>query len=129
MKKTKIHESGLNIIQNPDGSFAFEWDPKDERWSWMNGLTDDEVKCIIECHLKIVKMPVEYQKYGSDQNLLDLIEELQEKYQGALEDIKRLEEENIENTNLIYELMENVGTGLLVLTSCRTLYYESILFG
>jgi hypothetical protein len=64
MKKTKIHESGLNIIQNPDGSFAFEWDPKDERWSWMNGLTDDEVKCIIECHLKIVKMPVEYQKYG-----------------------------------------------------------------
>jgi predicted nuclease with TOPRIM domain len=44
----------------------------------------------------------------SNQNLLDLIEELQEKYQGALEDIKRLEEENIENTNLIYELMENV---------------------
>jgi len=48
MKKTKIHESGLNIIQNPDGSFAFEWDPKDERWSWLNGLTDDEIKSIIE---------------------------------------------------------------------------------
>jgi translation initiation factor IF-2 len=52
-----------------------------------------------------------------DQNLLDLIEELQEKYQGALEDIKRLEEENIENTNLIYELMENVEHWMLVLTS------------
>ena len=37
----------------------------------------------------------------SNQNLLNLIEELQEK-------VKFLEEENIENTNLIYELMENV---------------------
>jgi hypothetical protein len=48
MSETKLHESGLNIIQNPDGSFAFEWDPKDERWSWLNGLTDEEVKFIIE---------------------------------------------------------------------------------
>jgi hypothetical protein len=45
---TKIHPSGLNIIQNDDGSFAFEWDPKDDRWSWMNGLTDDEIKSIME---------------------------------------------------------------------------------
>lgn len=44
----QIHESGLNIIENPDGSFAFEWDPKDERWSWLNGLTDDQIKSIIE---------------------------------------------------------------------------------
>ena len=43
-----MHESGLNIIQNPDGSFAFEWDPKDERWSWMNVLTDGEIKTIME---------------------------------------------------------------------------------
>ena len=48
MSETKLHESGLNIIQNPDGSFAFEWDPKDERWSWLNGLTDDQIKTIIE---------------------------------------------------------------------------------
>ena len=47
-KETKIHPSGLNIIENPDGSFAFEWDPKDERWSWLNGLTDDQIKSIIE---------------------------------------------------------------------------------
>ena len=44
----QFHESGLNIIENPDGSFAFEWDPKDERWSWLNGLTDDQIKSIIE---------------------------------------------------------------------------------
>ena len=33
---------------------------------------------------------------------------LEEKYQGALEDIKHLEEENIETTNVLYELMENI---------------------
>jgi hypothetical protein len=48
MEQNKIHESGLNIIENSDGSFAFEWDPKDERWSWMNDLTDDQIKVIIE---------------------------------------------------------------------------------
>jgi hypothetical protein len=48
MEKTQLHESGLNIIQNSDGSFAFEWDPKDKRWAWLNGLTDDQIKSIIE---------------------------------------------------------------------------------
>jgi hypothetical protein len=48
MSNKQLHESGLNIIQNPDGSFAFEWDPKDERWSWMNDLTDEEIKVKIE---------------------------------------------------------------------------------
>ncbi len=48
MSKKQLHESGLNIIQNPDGSFAFEWDPKDKRWSWMNNLTDDQIKSTIE---------------------------------------------------------------------------------
>jgi hypothetical protein len=37
----------------------------------------------------------------SNQNLLNLIEELQEK-------VKYLEEENIENTNLIYQLMNSI---------------------
>jgi hypothetical protein len=48
MDNKQLHESGLNIIQNSDGSFAFEWDPKDKRWSWLNGLTDDQIKTIIE---------------------------------------------------------------------------------
>ena len=48
MEEKKLHSSGLNIISNDDGSFAFEWDPKDERWKWMNGLTDDQIKTIIE---------------------------------------------------------------------------------
>lgn len=58
MKETELHESGLNIIENPDGSFAFEWDPKDERWSWMNVLTDGEIKTIME---GVVKLDLERQ--------------------------------------------------------------------
>lgn len=48
---------------------------------------------------------------GSKFTLLDLIqsletrvEYLEQKYKGALEDIKRLEGENIETTNALYEL-------------------------
>lgn len=47
-QEVKIDSSGLNIIQNSDGSFAFEWDPKDKRWSWLNDLTDEQIKTIIE---------------------------------------------------------------------------------
>jgi hypothetical protein len=54
-KETKIHPSGLNIIQNDDGSFAFEWDPKDERWSWMNDLTDGQIKSIMEGATELIK--------------------------------------------------------------------------
>ena len=48
MNNQQLHESGLNIIENSDGSYKFEWDPKDSRWNWMNGLTDDQVRIIIE---------------------------------------------------------------------------------
>jgi len=47
-ERKRLDPSGLNIIQNPDGSFAFEWDPKDERWNWMNGLTDEQIRTSIE---------------------------------------------------------------------------------
>ena len=33
---------------------------------------------------------------------------LEQKYEGALVDIKRLEEENVETNNCLYELMENI---------------------
>lgn len=36
------------------------------------------------------------------------ISTLEEKYQGALIDIRRLEEENVETNNCLYELMENI---------------------
>jgi hypothetical protein len=54
-QNSNLHPSGLNVIQNSDGSFAFEWDPKDERWSWMNDLTDDQIKTIMESTAELVK--------------------------------------------------------------------------
>lgn len=38
-------------------------------------------------------------------NIYDKLIELEEKYQGLLSDVKRLEEENIETTNTLYEVM------------------------
>lgn len=46
--------------------------------------------------------------YMMIQELNKKIEVLEEKYQGALNDIKRLEEENIETTNTLYEIMHSV---------------------
>jgi predicted nuclease with TOPRIM domain len=40
--------------------------------------------------------------------LYDKLEELEEKYQGLLVDVKRLEEENIETSNTLYELMHSI---------------------
>lgn len=52
---------------------------------------------------------------GEKISMMDLIGELtqrivvlEQKYEGALQDIKNLEEENIENSNLIYELMNSM---------------------
>jgi hypothetical protein len=44
----ELHPTGLNIIQNPDGSYCFEWNPDDPRWDWMNDLTDDQIRSIME---------------------------------------------------------------------------------
>lgn len=46
--------------------------------------------------------------YELIQELKDRVNILEEKYNGALEDIGRLEEENIETSNVLYELMENI---------------------
>jgi hypothetical protein len=40
--------------------------------------------------------------------LEERITTLEQKYEGALIDIKRLEDENVETTNVLYELMENI---------------------
>jgi len=57
-------------------------------------------------------------RYGNtheQSNLYELIQKLdakinvlEEKYNCALEDIKRLKEENIETTNVLYEVMHSV---------------------
>jgi len=67
-------------------------------------VSDKEKKVIVDCADGFI---------GSKFTLLDLIqsletrvEYLEQKYKGALEDIKRLEIENVETTNALYE-MEN----------------------
>jgi len=49
-----------------------------------------------------------YEVNGNTTTLYDKVKELEEKYQNSLVDIKRLEEENIETTNLLYEIMNSV---------------------
>lgn len=50
------------------------------------------------------KQDIEPNLYMMIQELQQKVQVLEEKYQGALLDIKRLEEENIETTNCLYEL-------------------------
>jgi hypothetical protein len=38
----------LQVKENPDGSFEISWDDKDPKWSWMNGLTNEQVQIIIK---------------------------------------------------------------------------------
>jgi hypothetical protein len=60
-------------------------------------------------------MIARYGNQNASPSLYQMIQELEgrmnvleEKYKGALEDIKRLEEENIETTNVLYEVMHSV---------------------
>ncbi len=46
--------------------------------------------------------------YQMMQELEGRLNDLEEKYKGALEDIKHLEEENIETTNVLYEVMHSI---------------------
>ena len=41
-------------------------------------------------------------------NVYDKLIELEEKYNGLLLDVKRLEEENIETSNTLYEIMNSI---------------------
>jgi hypothetical protein len=38
----------LKVTENPDGSFELVWDDKDPKWSWLNGLTNEQVQIIIK---------------------------------------------------------------------------------
>jgi len=55
MEEKQLHESGLDIIENDDGSYAFEWNKNDPRWSWMNDLTDEQIRVIIEETIEITR--------------------------------------------------------------------------
>ena len=43
-----MKNDSLKINQNKDGSFTAEWDKQDPEWKWMNNLTTEEIKVVIE---------------------------------------------------------------------------------
>lgn len=38
----------MKVTENQDGTFTLEWDPDDAKWSWLNGLTEEQVQIIME---------------------------------------------------------------------------------
>ena len=82
---------------------------------------------LFDWFLKEYKMPDKYKLIAYDEHdnehclvglcsslakqvviLEERITTLEQKYEGALMDIKRLEEENVETTNCLYEIMHSV---------------------
>jgi hypothetical protein len=45
-------EDTLKITENEDGSFTMDWDPKDPKWKFLNGLTNKEIQVIVEQAIK-----------------------------------------------------------------------------
>ncbi len=45
-------EDSLKISKNEDGSFTMDWDPKDPKWEWLNGLTSKEISIIVQQAIK-----------------------------------------------------------------------------
>ena len=58
-----------------------------------------------------------YQIPTTDMSLFDKIIDLEEKYNALLLDIKRLEEENIELTNCLYEIANSLESRIDILSS------------
>lgn len=41
-------EDSLKVSQNPDGTLVVEWDPKDPKYQFLNGLTEEQVQLILK---------------------------------------------------------------------------------
>lgn len=63
------------------------------------------IKKVISWFFKPTQKPILCEDVDTYSKLI----ELEEKYQGLLEDVKRLEEENIETTNVLYELGNSIN--------------------
>lgn len=53
-----MSEDTLKIHMNEDGSFSIEWDKKDPKWEFLNGLTSKEIQDIV---VKAVKEQLDEQ--------------------------------------------------------------------
>ena len=69
---------------------------------------------------KLDEVPMDY-VYKRISDLEIKVKNLEEKYSGALEDIKRLEEENISTTNELYRLENSLDARIDILAE----YYRT----
>ncbi len=54
-----MNKDTLKVTQNEDGTFMLEWDPDDDKWSWLNTMTEEQISQIISEHSKEVLSNVE----------------------------------------------------------------------
>ena len=38
----------LKVKQQDDGQYVLEWDKQDPQWKFLNSLTPEQVRCIVE---------------------------------------------------------------------------------
>ena len=38
----------LKVTQQKDGQYVLEWDEKDPQWKFLNGLTPEQIRCIVQ---------------------------------------------------------------------------------
>ena len=58
----EFENDSLVVIENEDGTISIEWDSKDPKYSFLNGLTDEQVSAILEQSLL---------EYANDESLLE----------------------------------------------------------
>jgi hypothetical protein len=42
----------LKVMQNDDGTFSLEWDPSDDKWSWLNSMTEEEISKLLSDYVR-----------------------------------------------------------------------------
>ena len=45
--KSNLKKESLQVKQNKDGSFTFEWDKNDPTYQFLNNLTQEQIQSII----------------------------------------------------------------------------------
>lgn len=51
-EKLETTADSLVIAERDDGSYTIDWDPNDPKWSWMNGLSEQQISEFIHDALK-----------------------------------------------------------------------------
>ena len=46
-KRSNLKKESLQVKQNKDGSFTFEWDKNDPSYQFLNNLTQEQIQSII----------------------------------------------------------------------------------